>query len=50
MNLSTKIAGNSWKCRFGVDTGLDGSVGGNDEPLTEKWAPSEWGPDDRLGQ
>ena len=21
----------------------------NDEPLTGKWAPSEWGPDDRIG-
>lgn len=21
----------------------------NDEPLTEKWAPSEWGPDDKAG-
>lgn len=21
----------------------------NDRPLTEKWAPTEWGPDDRLG-
>ncbi len=21
----------------------------NDEPLTEKWAPSEWGPDDKVG-
>ena len=21
----------------------------NDEPLTAKWAPSEWGPDDKIG-
>jgi len=21
----------------------------NDEPLTGKWAPSEWGPDDKIG-
>ena len=21
----------------------------NDEPLTDKWAPSEWGPDDKVG-
>ena len=21
----------------------------NDEPLTQKWAPSEWGPDDKIG-
>ena len=21
----------------------------NDEPLTENWAPSEWGPDDKVG-
>lgn len=21
----------------------------NDLPLTEKWAPSEWGPDDKIG-
>ena len=21
----------------------------NDEPLTQKWAPSEWGPDDKVG-
>ncbi len=21
----------------------------NDEPLTENWAPSEWGPDDKAG-
>ncbi len=21
----------------------------NDEPLTDNWAPSEWGPDDKAG-
>ena len=24
-------------------------LGVNDEPLTAKWAPSEWGPDDKVG-
>ena len=25
------------------------AVAANDEPLTDKWAPSEWGPDDKAG-
>ncbi|MGY8958945.1 MAG: cyclase family protein, partial [Alphaproteobacteria bacterium] len=26
-----------------------GAVATNDQPLTEKWAPSEWGADDKVG-
>jgi hypothetical protein len=26
-----------------------GALAVNDEPLTDKWAPSEWGPDDKAG-
>jgi len=25
------------------------AMGANDKPFTEKWAPSEWGPDDKAG-
>jgi len=25
------------------------AMAGNDKPFTEKWAPSEWGPDDKAG-
>jgi kynurenine formamidase len=35
---------------FGVAAGLSGqALAVNDQPLTEKWAPSEWGPDDMVG-
>ena len=29
--------------------GAGGALAHNDEPLTGKWAPSEWGPDDKAG-
>ena len=29
--------------------GLAGAQTVNDEPLNQKWAPSEWGADDRIG-
>jgi hypothetical protein len=29
--------------------GLAGAQGVNDEPLQQKWAPTEWGADDNVG-
>ncbi|PYO36762.1 MAG: hypothetical protein DMD86_04180, partial [Candidatus Rokuibacteriota bacterium] len=29
--------------------GAQGPVPVNDKPLTERWAPSEWGPNDKAG-
>lgn len=42
------------RCAFAcaaVSLGLGASaaLALNDEPLTDKWAPSEWGPDDKVG-
>ncbi len=35
---------------FSFGAGLSApAFAANDEPLTEKWAPSEWGPDDKAG-
>jgi len=50
MNLSTKIAGVSLaNAALALTLGSTGAWAVNDEPLTEKWAPSEWGPDDMAG-
>jgi len=50
MNVKRGLRRASMACAFA----LIGCFGGtalavNDEPLRDKWAPSEWGPDDKVG-
>ena len=45
-NLATAAAAAAF-ILGGLSAGPAGAV--NDEPLTQKWAPSEWGPDDKVG-
>ena len=32
-----------------ISSGAVGHSAVNDQPLTEKWAPAAWGPDDKAG-
>ena len=47
MNISIRVSLGSAVLTCVLVSGAAWGV--NDEPLTDNWAPSEWGPDDKVG-
>ena len=47
MNISIRVSLASAVLTYMLGSGAAWGV--NDEPLTENWAPSEWGPEDKVG-
>ena len=50
MNMKSAVRQVSITCAIACAGGFaPGALAVNDEPLRDKWAPSEWGPDDKVG-